>query len=345
MARRALAVLLALVAWLLLWPVDLRPVAWTPPVPRDLGPAAPLLARRLETPGHTGPEDVAIDAAGALYAGTSDGTILRWAAPDAPPVPWAHTGGRPLGLDFAPDGRLIVADGVRGLLAVTPDGAVTVLADTVASKPVRFVDDVEVSDGGVAWFSDASDRFGYREWKTDLVESAPNGRLCSVDLATGDAREVWTGLHFANGVAVGPDDAFVLVVETARYRVQRLWLTGPRAGEREVFLDALPAFPDGISSDGDRFWLALASPRNPVLDALAPYPFLRTAIARLPAALQPAPALHAWLLGLDVDGRVVAHLHTPAPAPFGVVTSVQRHGSFLHLGSLHEAAIARVAVP
>ena len=38
-------------------------------------------------------------------------------------------------------------------------------------------------------------------------------------------------LLFANGVAVGPDDAYVLVNETAAYRVMRYWLKGEKAGD------------------------------------------------------------------------------------------------------------------
>ncbi|MCB0261330.1 MAG: SMP-30/gluconolactonase/LRE family protein, partial [Calditrichaeota bacterium] len=90
-------------------------------------------------------------------------------------------------------------------------------------------------------------------------------------------------LYFANGVAVSPDQQFVLVNETWKYRVRRYWLAGDRAGQSDIFIDRLPGFPDGISCNGkDRFWLALASPRNPLVDKLAQQPFLRKMIARLP---------------------------------------------------------------
>jgi len=36
------------------------------------------------------------------------------------------------------------------------------------------------------------------------------------------------GLAYANGVAVSKENDFVLVVETARYRVWRYWLSGEK---------------------------------------------------------------------------------------------------------------------
>src|SRR4030095_11592897 len=100
-----------------------------------------------------------------------------------------------------------------------------------------------------------------------------------------------------------------LVAETGMYRVMRIWLTGPQAGQSEIFIDNLPGFPDGISSNGkDRFWLALVKPRDAVLDKLLPHPFLRKVVARLPKFLQPAPKRYSFVLGLDGNGRVVDNL-------------------------------------
>ena len=77
-------------------------------------------------------------------------------------------------------------------------------------------------------------------------EHQPNGRLLSYDPRGDSVTAVLYPLYFANGVAVSPNGDYVLVVETGRYRVIRYWLKGPRRGEREIFIDNLPGFPDGI---------------------------------------------------------------------------------------------------
>ena len=78
---------------------------------------------------HIGPEHIEVGPDGKLYTGVLSGAILRM-NPDGSGVDVvADTGGRPLGLAFDAGGRLIVADALRGLLTVQPDGAVSVLLD------------------------------------------------------------------------------------------------------------------------------------------------------------------------------------------------------------------------
>ena len=77
-------------------------------------------------------------------------------------------------------------------------------------------------------FSGASTRFGaaesggtYAASLLDLMEHTRNGRLLVYDPETGRATTLLDGLSFANGVAVSPDQSFVLVNETGEYRVIR----------------------------------------------------------------------------------------------------------------------------
>jgi sugar lactone lactonase YvrE len=223
---------------------------------------------------------------------------------------FADTGGRPLGLAWAADGRLIVADAARGLLSVSDAGAIRVLSTEAGGVPFGSTDDVDVAPDGTIYFSDASRVFDQQRYTWDLVES------------------------------------FVLGNETSRYRVRRYWLTGERRGESEVIIDNLPGFPDGISSNGaGTYWLAIVSPRNALLDALAPHPFLRKTILRLPEAVQPAPVRYGFVLGLDGSGKLLHNLQSPSGEPFALITSVEQVGGMLLSGSLEEPALARIAAP
>jgi sugar lactone lactonase YvrE len=353
MRRIALAVLAAVIllaAYLLLWPVPIDPVAWDPPpAPELAGPYAPNDAltrgRRLLDGIGRGPEDVAFDAEGRLYTGFEDGRIFRMAPPDGEPELYADTGGRPLGLVFDASGRLLVADARRGLLAVAADGVIEILATQAGGVPFGFTDDLDLAPDGTVCFSDASTKFGYGEDRLDLLEHGGHGRLMAYVPGTGEVRVLLDGLQFANGVAVARDGSFVLVAETGAYRIRRYWLAGPAAGADEVFIDNLPGFPDNINLTEDgRLWVALPSPRVPAVDRLAPHPFLRRVVIRLPEALQPDAIRHGFALEVDAGGRPVRSLQDPSGTVALVTTVMERDGR-IYLGSYREASLWEVPLP
>src|SRR5450432_1218266 len=147
---RAVALIAALIIlYFLLWPVPIAPAAWTPP------PAPPLTGKyesnsrlagtqRLETGGNA-PEDVALDAQGRIYGGLDDGRIVRLQTDGTHPENFANTRGRPLGLIFDHAGNLIVADAIKGLLSISPAGAVTVLSTESNGVPFGCTNDVDVA--------------------------------------------------------------------------------------------------------------------------------------------------------------------------------------------------------
>ena len=350
LALPAAAPALLVLIYLAAWPVSVVPVAWTPPAsPGYRGTYAAntelAAAERIDVGGE-GPEDVAVGPDGAVFAGLRDGRIVRLDPQTHRAATFAETGGRPLGLRFHPDGRLLVADAERGLLAVAPDGSVTVLVSEHAGRPLRLTDDLDVARDGTVYFSVASDRFAVDDSIADVLEHRATGRLFAYDPGARYTKVLLEGLCFANGVALAPDESYVLVAETACYRVRRLWLRGERAGASEVVLDGLPGFPDGILGDGEgTFWLTLVSPRNALLDALHPHPALKKALARLPAAMRPGPKAYGMVVALAGDGRVLGTLQDPDGKNVAFVTNAVPSGSWLYLGMLKGRAVARLPRP
>ncbi|PSR11634.1 MAG: gluconolactonase [Bacteroidetes bacterium] len=334
-----LATLVAIgLLYLLFWPTPVAPSAWeAPPNPGFTGRFAQndRLAKvdLLHLSCHEC-EDVAIDAQGRVYGGTVDGRILRYAAPGAAAEVLANTQGWPLGLDFDTSGNLYIADAYQGLLRLTPTGQLETLSTEYQGDPYGFTDDLEVGPDGRVYFSDASNKWPVAVYKFDILEHCAAGRLLVYDPVSQTVELLADGLYFANGIAVAADTSFVLVNETSNYRVLKYWLTGAQKGTTEILIDNLPAFPDGISRGSDGiFWLALVSPRNPLLDKWSAQPFLRKLIARLPSWLQPAPEKYGAVLGLNSQGEVVYNLQDPA-GKYEQVTSVQQWGNDLYLGSL-----------
>jgi hypothetical protein len=85
--------------------------------------------------------------------------------------------------------------------------------------------------------------------------------------------------------------------------------------------------------------------RLPTVDWLAPHPFLRKLIWRLPSFLQPDVQRYAFALGLDLNGKVVRNLQDPSPQCFTQIANVVEHKGQLYFGSIGEHAIGRMPVP
>jgi len=338
------AVIGALAAYLLFWPIPISPARWTPPeAPELTGLYAPndALAETVRLGVGLGPESVTVDDAGKLFCGLEDGRIVRLSICDGSVESIVDLGGRPLGMAFDAAGDLIVCDLVGRLVAVSPAGALREILTDVHGEPLGLVNDLDIADDGMIYVSESSTRT--TDTLLDLLEHRPHGRLLSVAPESGSVDVLLDGLYYANGVALSSDESFVLVVETTEYRVRRLWLSGPRRGENEVFIDNLPGFPDGISCDEEgTFWLALMNPRNPFVDWALERPWVRRIAARLPLGLfADAAPRYGFVLALDVDGNVVHNLQDPSGEHFAGISSVLRHGEHLYLGSLLEDAVGR----
>lgn len=348
--------LLAGMAYLLFWPVPIAPVAWeAPDSPGYVGVFAAndalAAAESLTTLGEPGPEAIAADAQGRLYAATAAGWIIRYDSAGGAPERWVNTQGRPLGMAFDGTGTMWCADGKLGLLRISPEGEVQIVATEAEGVPIGLADDVDVAPDGRVYFSDASTKFtgqgtdALEASLLEILEHRGNGRVIEYDPRTDRTTVLAGGIVFANGVALTHDERYVLVNETGSHRVLRVEREGPARGAVTTLIDALPGFPDNITRGSDgRYWLALVSPRNALADRLAPYPFLRKVVRRLPAAVRPGPVSYSHVVAVDDAGRVLHSLQDPAGG-LEMLTHALEQGGWLYLGSLSAPRAARLRWP
>lgn len=344
-----LAVIVALAAFLLLAPTRLQPVAWTPPPAPSLKTGVYAENQKLKAvrpagaANIEGPESL-LQEDGFLITGLHDGRVVRSKIDGSAMQVLVNTGGRPLGLARHPDGRLIIADGIKGLLALDAKGQLSTLTTSANGLPFGFTDDVAVDAAGrYAYFSDATSRWGYGHDGEAVIEHGGDGRLLRYDFQSGKTEQLLDRLEFANGIALGPQEAYVLVNETGAYRISRYWLSGEKAGTHDLFIDNLPGLPDNLSFNGrDRFWVALYAPRNALLDGTAHYPLLRKMIVRAMSVLPKPVEKRGFVLGLDSNGQVIANLQDASSGNYSPITSVREYGDTLYFGSLTATHLAQL---
>jgi sugar lactone lactonase YvrE len=354
------AAIVVLLAYLLAWPVPVKPVAWQAPAPPGyVGVHAPnqRLAdlRLVSVAPEIGPEHIEFGPDGMLYTATLSGAVLRMNADGGAPTVVARTAGRPLGLDFDAGGQLVIADALRGLLGVDAAGEVRVLTDSVDGTPILYADAVQVATDGRILFTDATQRISPRALGTfdaalfDILEHSCTGRVLEFDPVAAATRVVARGLCFPNGIALSADEQSLLVAETGTYRVLKIARaseaidvgTALRANSAgvTVLLDNLPGFPDNLTRGEDgRYWTGFTKPRSAAIDSMSGRPLLRALTLRLPRALWPVPPVYGHVIAFDETGRVLLDLQDPT-GRLPETSGATEHAGRLYVQSLHAPAL------
>ncbi|KAJ4845788.1 hypothetical protein Tsubulata_041453 [Turnera subulata] len=209
------------------------------------------------------PEDIAFDTgSGLIYTTCADGWIKRVtvndSVTDSVVENWVHTGGRPLGLVLGHHGEVIVADAYKGLLRISDVGEVDVLTNEAEGLGFNFTDGVDIADDGTIYFTDASYKYDFHNFMGDILEGKPYGRFLSYDPITKQTTVLARDLYFPNGVAVSPDQDYVVFCETPMRRCRRYYIRGEKKGSIEKFVE-LPGLPDNIRYAEGHYWIAFST--------------------------------------------------------------------------------------
>ncbi len=206
---------------------------------------------------------------------------------------------------FDANGHLVICDAIKGLISMSPDGAIRVLVDEYDGQKMIFVDALDIGSDGKIWFSDASQRFDIHAGFADIIESQSTGRIFSYDPRTQQTTLEMDGLAFANGVVLSPDEDFLLVNETYRYRIWRYWLTGAKAGQKKCLSIICRAIR--IISPLHQMGIIVAIPtaRDATLDAQSDKPFIRQILYRIDKLGWLSPSMtHSFAVLIGPDGQV-----------------------------------------
>ncbi len=334
--------------------------ALPPPPPTEIGKGGPFEQNdRLRNVSLIGlgrieaPEDVILDRNDVLYAGSRHGDIMRFFPPDYERMEvFAHIGGQPLGMAFDKEDNLYVCIGGMGLYRIKPDGTVEKATDETNrslysvndDSRLRLADDLDITDDGLIFFSEATVRYEMDEWPVDGLEARGNGRIICYDTKTGTTHTALRGLKFPNGVAVASDGQSILFAETFGCSIKRYWFAGPRKGDVEIVMDNLPGYPDNINlaSDGN-YWLALVGMRSPSLDLAWKMPGFRRRMAkRVPVDEWLFPNINTGcVVKFNEQGKILESFWDLKGLNHPMITSMREHRGYLYLGGIANNRIGR----
>lgn len=155
----------------------------------------------------------------------------------------------------------------------------------IEGKKTKLFNSLTLASNGDIYWTSSSSQFILQDGLFDILAD-PSGRLIHYNAKTGENTVLIDNIHFANGVALSHDEEFVIVAETARSRILRYYIKGPKKGTSDVFVDGLPGLPDNLRSDGKGGFLvplvAAKDSENPVIpQSLGPFPLIRKLLARL----------------------------------------------------------------
>ncbi len=314
-----------------------------------LRPARPIGLGRIE-----GPEDVILDRNDHLYAGSRHGDIIRFLAPDYEEMEiFAHIGGTPLGMAFDREDNLYVCIGGMGLYMVTPDREVVKITDETNrnfksindDSRLRLADDLDITDDGLIFFSEATVRYEMHEWATDGLEARGNGRIICYNTNTKKTHTVIDNLIFPNGVCIASDGQSFLFAETWGCTVKRHWYQGPKAGTTEIVLDNLPGFPDNINNSSDgHYWMSLVGMRCPAMDLAWKMPSFRRRMAKqVPRDEWLFPNINTGcVLKFSETGEILETMWDLGGENHPMITSMREHRGHLYLGGIMNNRIGRL---
>ncbi|KAL0869064.1 hypothetical protein ABMA27_007379 [Loxostege sticticalis] len=294
-----------------------------------------------------------------------------------------HICGRPLG--FVIDekkNQMYVADAYHGIWRVdlgTDKKQLLVSPRTeIKGQVPKLFNSVALDGNGNLYWTHSSRDFDLKDGAYAMLTD-PTGRLLQYNAAKNESTVLIENLWFANGVAVSPDNQFVVVAETFSFKLHKYYINGPKKGKSETFVTGLPGTPDNIRAlpDGSGLMVGLYtthSAQDPLLSRpLAAVPLARKFVARLQRLVElSAESLHnvyphvifediihnighfksirtftpksAGIVQIDWDGKIVAsYFHTEGE--FHVSDAIV-YGDKLYLGQPHlQNFVAAVPAP
>lgn len=198
-------------------------------------------------------EGVVIDRDGNAWGGGRNGTVYK-VSPDGVVYKVAQLpeGAVPNGVTLDRAGNFVYCDlRHKAVMRLAPDGKASMIADRAGDLPLSIPNFASYDAEGNLYVSNSSTQRGRFVFE-EFANPAPNGAVVRIR-PDGRGEIVSTGIYFANGTAIDPNEDAVYVLESSRNDCVRIQIKKDGTfGKPEIYAKGFSAIPDGMAFDVER---------------------------------------------------------------------------------------------
>jgi sugar lactone lactonase YvrE len=258
-------------------------------------------------------DDIVFDDRGYFYISSKNQVFRFRAGKEEDVTGFAEFDGPAGGMNFCPNGRLMVCVAGKGVAFVDEYGALVRKVDIAEKLPIRCALSAVAGPDGAVYITEGTLYHEPINWYVDLMERRQAGRLIRCDPDTFETEALFSGLSYPCGVAISRDGKWLLISESWKHTLSRFPLDNIQENRRELVIPNLPGYPGRISysSDGG-YWMCIFAMRTYLVDFVLteekyrkkmmqrvdPAYWIRPALSSGKDFLEPLQAAHAITLGI-----------------------------------------------
>jgi gluconolactonase len=198
-------------------------------------------------------EGVVVDREGNVWGGGRNGKVYK-VSPDGVVQEVVQLPDRaiPNGVTLDRAGNFVYCDlRHKAVMRCAPDGKVSMIADRAGDLLLSIPNFCSYDAEGNLYVSNSSSQPGNKVFE-EFTNPAPNGAVARIR-PDGRGEVVATGIYFANGTAIDPNEDAVYVLESSRNDCVRIQIKKDGTfGKPEIYASGFPAIPDGMAFDVER---------------------------------------------------------------------------------------------
>jgi gluconolactonase len=198
-------------------------------------------------------EGVVIDRDGNVWGGGRNGKVYK-VSPDGVVHEVTQLPDRaiPNGVTLDRAGNFVYCDlRHKAVMRCAPDGQVSMVADRAGDLPLSMPNFASYDAEGNLYVSNSSSQPASKVFE-EFTNPAPNGAVARIR-PDGRGEVIATGIYFANGTAIDPNEDAVYVLESSRNDCVRISIKKDGTfGKPEIYASGFPAIPDGMAFDVER---------------------------------------------------------------------------------------------